>query len=220
MPLHDLPHFRQPREKLLSRGGDGVSDAELLAILLRTGTQQLDALQLAQKILQKQTLGHFLNLPTKTLLTYDGLGPAKVMLLKAVLVVAERLTELDHNPAISNARDVALLAQPVARYQQEHLLALYLDARNRVIIQKTLSIGTVNSSLIHAREVFAPAIDHRAVSLILVHNHPSGDLEPSADDIQTTEKLVDVGELMDIRVIDHIIIGKQGWFSFREHQLV
>ena len=111
------------------------------------------------------------------------------------------------------------LTKKLSGFHQEHLLGLYLDSRHHLIYKATITIGTLNNNLIHAREVFAPAIEHRAAGVILVHNHTSGDPEPSEEDIVATEKMSEVGKILDIQLIDHVVIGRGCWFSLREHQL-
>lgn len=220
MLLHDLPQFRRPREKLLNKGVDALSDAELLALLIHTGYHHKNAVELSQKLLQKYTLGQFLSQPITTLSKEKGLGLAKIARLKACLAIATRISQLQPVSLVSTARDVMLLSTHLTTYKQEHLQALYLDARQQLLCQLTVSIGTINASLIHPREVFAPAIEHRATALIMVHNHPSGEAEPSADDIQATQRIADAGELLDIPLLDHVIVTQQSYFSFREHELV
>jgi DNA repair protein RadC len=220
MKIADLPLHKRPREKLILKGSDGLSEGELLAILLRTGYQGKSSLEVAERILQKYSLNELFNLKLEKLSQIKGVGPTRASLLLAVAALYQRLQPDIQNPIISAPKDVVQLTQFLKNKKQEYLVVLYLNARHQLLVQETITIGTLNSSLIHGREVFAPAIVHRAAFVILVHNHPSGNAYPSADDIEVTEKLQDIGELLDIPVIDHVIIAEDGWCSLKEEKLL
>jgi len=220
MLISDLPTHRRPREKLLEKGSANLSEAELLAILLRTGYHGQSALEVAQRLLKNQSLIQFLSQPPTKLTKLKGLGPVTAGLISAVWAMVQIAKEQTPLPTITKSIEVAALTHSLLTKKQEHLVVLLLNGRNQLIDQLTITIGTLNSSLIHAREVFAPAITHRAAGLILVHNHPSGSLLPSEEDILATERLVEAGHLLDLPILDHVIVSSQGHFSFKHHQLL
>lgn len=219
MKLRNLPSFKRPREKLQDRGAQGLTDSELLALVLQTGYQGRDALELAEQFLKNRTLSQLLALPSEKLHDLRGLGPSKAALLQAVKAIAERYTHSE-TPIIKTPKDALSLIDFLKHKKQEHLLAIYLNARYQLITQETITIGTLDSSLIHPREVFAPAIHYRAAHVILAHNHPSGDPQPSQEDVLTTQRLVEVGQLLDINLVDHIVVAKEGWQSMKQLNLL
>jgi DNA repair protein RadC len=220
MLLSEVPFHRRPREKLRERGGQALTEAELLAIVLRSGYRGKSAVEVAQRLLTKHTLASFLAQPIGTLQAQKGIGPVTAVTLTAVWNIVEICRSQDQLPTISQPAEAWQLCQNIITKKQEYLLAIFLNARNQLIAQQIITIGTLNSSLVHAREVFAPALHHRAACLIIAHNHPSGQLEPSPEDIQATEKLVEAGQILDIPVVDHLIVTSSGWFSFKHHQLL
>lgn len=220
MKIHDLPKFKRPREKLRDRGAQGLSDAELLAILLRTGYQGKSALELAQQLLKHRSLYELLHLPQNTLDDLRGLGPAKAALFQSIAAILDRYSIPTETPIIATPTQAIPLLHFLKNKKQEYLIALYLNARYQLIAQETVTIGTLDSSLIHPREVFAPAIEYRAAHVILAHNHPSGDAYPSQEDVVITEKLVEVGELLDIPLLDHLVVAGNQWQSLKELNLL
>jgi DNA repair protein RadC len=220
MKITQLPSFTRPREKLSEKGADALSDAELLAILLRTGYTGRSALEISRRMLRRNTLPRLLNLSLTQLADLKGVGSSRASILVACTEIARRLNRQDQSTTIKTPHDVAQVAQFLIAKKQEHLLCLYVNARNQLLAQEVVSVGTVNSSLIHPREVFAPALQHRAAGVIVVHNHPSGETLPSEEDIITTEKLVEAGNLLDIPILDHVIVGKNGWSSLKQEQLI
>lgn len=220
MKLQELPPHARPREKLRDRGLSSLSESELLAILLRTGYQGKSALEIGQRILKRYSLAELAQLSFAELTLIKGIGPSRAAGIQATFELGRLLAQDEQVPTLSNPTAVWQLAQPLINKKQEHLLCLYLDARHHLICQETITIGTINSSLIHPREVFAPALQHRASNVIIVHNHPSGDTNPSEEDIRATEILVEAGQLLDIPILDHVIVSAQGWLSFRQQQLL
>lgn len=219
MKIHDLPRHRRPREKLLARGGGALSDAELLAVILRTGFHGKSALEVAQRLLKERDVSELLHTPLAELAKRRGVGMSRATVLMAAIELASR--SLHTSPAtLTSPQQLAASLQYLSKYAQERVVALYLNARNHVIYQATISVGTVNSALIHPREVFAPAIEHKAASVILAHNHPSQDARPSEEDIIVTGRLVAAGELLDIPLLDHLIVTATGWTSFKQEQLL
>lgn len=205
---------------MLGKGPDNLSDTELLAIVLRTGYHGKDALALAQTLLHKSTLAQLLALPLAKLGAIKGLGLTRAAELLAAFALTKRLLIPIVQPIIDTPKEVAKLAQPLTNKKQEYLLALYLNARHQLISQEIISIGTVSQSLIHPREVFAPALELRAAEVIIVHNHPSGDTQPSEEDILATQKIQEAGEILDVPLIDHIIVAKSSWTSLRQLKLM
>lgn len=206
---------------MLEKGATGLNDEELLAICLGSGLPGTNAIELAQNLLKEHELKAMVSLPLEDLLAFKGIGQSKALILKAIYELAERImVKLPHHVVVKNPEDIMHLTHHIADKKQEFLVGIYLDARYRVITQETLSIGTVNSSFIHPREVFAPAITHRAAGVVLVHNHPSGDVSPSVADLDSTDRMVEAGKLLGMPLLDHIIIANQDWFSFKHQQLL
>jgi DNA repair protein RadC len=220
MTVKELPIEDRPREKLHTLGPAMLSTAELLAILLRTGTKTESAVILAQRLLTQFGGLRALQLCSmEELRSVKGIGFAKAAEIKAALEIANRLTTSrgDNRQVIHNPEDVANLLMTEMRWlQKEYLRALLLNTKHRVLAAPTISIGSLNASIVHPREIFKEAIRHSAAAVILVHNHPSGDPAPSAEDISITKRLAEVGTLMDIAVLDHIIIGDGRYVSLKE----
>ena len=218
MRIKDISKENRPRERLEKNGVHVLSDAELLAIIFKTGNKEENAIVMSDRLITKYGLGKLNELSLKELQEIKGIGPAKSMQIKALFEFNKRysLAKRDGEP-IQSARDVFEYAsQRLIANQQEQFMILLLDSKNRIVKDEVISIGTLNASIIHPREVFKSAIRESANSIILVHNHPSGDPEPSAEDEQITKKLFEAGELLNIKVLDHIIVGKDKFWSFKE----
>ena len=218
MRIKDISKENRPRERLEKNGVHALSDAELLAIIFKTGNKEENAIVMSDRLITKYGLGKLNELSLKELQEIKGIGPAKSMQIKALFEFNKRhnLAKRNGEP-IKSARDVFEYAsQRLITNQQEHFMILLLDSKNRIVKDEVISIGTLNASIIHPREVFKSAIRESANSIILVHNHPSGDPEPSAEDEQITKKLFEAGELLRIKVLDHVIIGKDNYHSFVE----
>lgn len=210
--ITDLPQSERPREKLHALGAERLSTAELIAILLRTGTGGQSALETANELLKRfQTIERLSAASIEELSEIKGVGLAKAVQLKAAFALAERLpASRENRKPISTPRDVAdLLREPMQHYGVEQFHVLLLDTRSRLIRDVEVSRGTLNASLVHPREVFKEAVKASAASVVLAHNHPSGDPTPSSDDIKITRELVEAGRVMKIEVLDHIIVGKR-----------
>jgi len=214
------PRFDRPRERLVAHGPGALSDAELLALLLRTGGPQGDALAAATSLLQAHGGLHGLaRAGGFELASVAGIGPAKSASLRACMELSRRLAarRLEPGLAVRGPEDVFAHFHPRLRHaSQECFIALLLDGRHRVLREETVSQGTLTASLVHPREVFRPALREAAAALILVHNHPSGDPAPSAEDRDVTRRLVSAGELLGVRIIDHVIVAERGFCSLRE----
>lgn len=220
--VRDLPKEDRPREKLIGRGAAALSDTELLAILLRTGTSSVSVLHLAEEVLAKyrdKGLVAIMNMSPQEIATVHGVGLAKAATIVAAVELGRRLSTraAQKTEKIEGPEDAARYMMPMLRYEQkEHFLVMLLDVRNRVIATSTISVGGLTSSIAHPREVFREAIRHSAAALILVHNHPSGDPSPSREDIQLTRQMMKAGDVMGIPVLDHIILANDDFLSIKE----
>ncbi|MGL5295873.1 MAG: RadC family protein [Culicoidibacterales bacterium] len=210
----------QPRERFAIYGAKSLATHELLALILESGTKGQPVLELAQAVLQTSyDLAGLRSLQLPELLAVPGIGRAKAMKILAAIELGRRIQcfETVKTKRIRSPRDCAQMYMDDLRFeQQEQFICVYLNTKNEIIFQKTIYIGGLNSITIHPREVFQQAIRVSAASLICVHNHPSGDPTPSQDDIQTTKRLIEVGELVGIEVLDHIIVGNQEFVSLKE----
>ena len=213
----DLPSDERPRERLLRAGPAALSNAELIAILLRTGMKGESALDIAARLLADQGLDGLQRLDADLLAGERGLGPAKAAQIKAALELGVRLSALqpDQRPRINGPEVVvALLATEMAALEVEELRILVLNAKNEVLATHNAYIGSVNRTQVRIGEMLRPAVARNAFGIIAVHNHPSGDPAPSPDDLVMTKQLVEAGKLLDVRVLDHVIIGEHGrWVS-------
>lgn len=225
--LHDLPQSERPRERLLKYGAEFLSLQELLALIFGRGTKGEPVMKIAQDLLSKfGSLQVIEEVSIEDLKTIKGVGTAKACQLKACFELARRLNaparHLGTLPAgrqegrsLVSPKDIyRAVYSKIVNFHKEHLLVLSLDNRNKIIGVDTVSIGTLNSNLIHPRETFEIAIKRHAAQIILCHNHPSGELIPSEDDILITKNLVSAGNILGIKVIDHLIITKNGFCSF------
>ena len=219
MRIKDISKDNRPRERLEKNGVHVLSDAELLAIIFKTGNKQENAIEMSDRLITKYGIDKLNDLSLKELQEIRGIGPAKAMQMKALFEFNKRhnLSKVNNLP-IKTAKDVFLYAsEKLADNKKEHFMVLHLDTKNKIIKDEIISIGTLNASIIHPREVFKSAIKESANSIILVHNHPSGDSEPSIEDKEITEKLMEAGEILNIKVLDHVIIGKDNYHSFKEN---
>jgi DNA repair protein RadC len=210
-----------PREKLERVGPEALADEELLAILLRTGYEGMNVLEVSRAILQAHGPGDLLDLNLEGLTGIKGIGRAKGAGLVAGFEFARRALKqgMGIAPSISHPCDAVGLLADIKDRRKEHFVAIFLNARNQIICREEVSIGSLNASLVHPREVFMPAVGSAAASVILAHNHPSGDVTPSREDIELTRRMVQAGEIMGIEVLDHIIIGAERFLSMKEANL-
>lgn len=224
MSIKQWPSNERPREKLLLRGADALSDAELLAIQLRTGSAGKTAVDLARELLQTSGSLHALFCATqKDLCTIKGFGKAKYAQLHAVLELSRRcLTEeLSQGPLLNNASSVKrYLNAKMGHYQSEVFSIILLDNHYQFIAYEELFYGTINSACVYPREVIKTALHHNAAAVIFAHNHPSGQIEPSDADKSITHKLKQALDLLDIQSIDHMIVGLNKVYSFAEQGLI
>lgn len=222
--IKDLPAEERPRERLVRYGPERLSNKELLAILLRTGIKSKSAVALAESLLAKfGSLRGLASASYEELLRVKGIGPAKAADILAAFELAKRLADsrIEFKGVINSPQDAAeMVLRELSLEQKEHFMIIMLNTKHRVIAKKVISIGHLNASLVHPREMFKEAIRRSSAAVILVHNHPSGDLTPSEDDISTTRRLVEAGQLLGIQVLDHIIVGDNRYLSFREKGLL
>ena len=217
--MRELPSQERPRERLLQHGAEQLSNSELLAILLRTGTNHENVLQLASRILARfGGVDGLAEASATQLKAISGLGDAKATQILAALELAKRLNQhaSSNQPRVQNASDVVKLIQDMRHLKQEQVRIILLDTAQHVKAIRTMTTGTVNASLIRVAELFREPIVEQCPAIILVHNHPSGDPTPSHEDKHITKAVVEAGDMLDIDVVDHIIIGNGTWYSFRE----
>lgn len=218
--IRDLPAAERPRERLLHCGPEALSAAELLAILLRTGAAGISAVDLARGLLARfESLRGVAQASVEALAQVNGLGPAKAAQLKAAFEIGKRNAVFVESarPRIRCPQDVAHLVMPeLVGEKREHLRALLLDTRNQVLRVTTISIGSLNASVVHPREVFREAIAQAAAAVIVAHNHPSGDPTPSQEDIAVTKRLAEAGRIIGIDLLDHVIVTEGRFVSLKE----
>ena len=212
-----------PREKILLKGVESLSNSELIAVLLRTGTKEKSVMELANDILMYDSRGiRFLKEASiEELCEIDGIGISKASLIKAALELGVRISEsIPEKYSIRNPWDIYEYYMESMRYLNHEIFkTVLLNTKNEIISDINISSGTLNSSLVHPREVFKYAIKKSANKIILMHNHPSGCTKPSNEDINITKRLVECGRIIGIEVIDHIIIGDGSYFSFKENKI-
>jgi len=219
LTIKEMPAECRPRERLLLKGAAALSNAELLAVILRTGSLQDTALDLAHKLLSKGGLKLLADAAPEELVQYPGIGTAKAAQIKAVVELCKRMasTGEEIRPTIRSPQDAAHIIMEEMRFlDREHFKALLLNTKNQLLHVYTVSIGSLNSSLVHPRELFKDAIKASAAALILTHNHPSGDTTPSKEDIDVTKRLMEAGQIIGIDVLDHLIFGQGKWISLKE----
>ncbi|AKB28540.1 DNA repair protein RadC [Methanosarcina siciliae T4/M] len=221
--IHDLPEEERPRERLIRNGPESLSNAELLGIILRTGSREENVISLCSRILKEYNIKQLSLANVSRLTQVHGVGKAKAAQIAAVFELARRLEIFVEEPKrkICSPKDVYSLMYPRMREQKkEKFITLYLDTKNQILKEEVVSIGSLNASIVHPREVFKSALLESSASVIMVHNHPSGDPSPSREDIMVTEKLVEGGKLLGIDILDHIIIGDGRYVSLKDEGFV
>ncbi|KKI54551.1 DNA repair protein RadC [Staphylococcus equorum subsp. equorum] len=220
MRINELADNQKPRERLLSYGASHLSHAELLAILINTGRKGSSSLDIANELLKTvDNLKELKRLSISDLNKIKGVGLYKALILKAAFELGERMHSgsVDDKIQISSPKDVAdFMMGKMEHLTQEKFIALFLNSKNVIIKQKTIFIGTLNSSIVHPREIFSEAVKCASNAIIVLHNHPSGDVTPSTEDIKTTERLKKCGQVLGIDLLDHIIIGDHTYLSMVE----
>ncbi|CCI61016.1 MAG: RadC family protein [Staphylococcus equorum] len=220
MRINELADNQKPRERLLSHGASHLSHAELLAILINTGRKGSSSIDIANELLKSvDNLKELKMLSISDLNKIKGVGLYKALILKAAFELGERMHSgsVDDKIQISSPKDVAdFMMGKMEHLTQEKFIALFLNSKNVIIKQKTIFVGTLNSSIVHPREIFSEAIKCASNAIIVLHNHPSGDVTPSNEDIKTTERLKKCGQVLGIDLLDHIIIGDHTYLSMVE----
>ncbi len=220
--IKDLPKIDRPRERLISKGSKNLKDEELLAILLRTGREGESAAEVAKRILKKYPKRKLLYMSYEDLIEIEGISEGKACTVLASIELVKRALAIKEEtlPVIRSAEDVLAQVVYMRDKKREHLMAIYLNARNEMIYKKPMFIGTLNASIVHPREIFALALEKNAAAVIIAHNHPSGSKEPSEDDIRITKRIAEAGKIMGVQLIDHVIITKKSYFSFRKNKMI
>ncbi|HCX04133.1 MAG TPA: hypothetical protein DHM42_06555 [Clostridiales bacterium] len=223
--IMEIPKDERPREKLLKYGAKSLTNSELIGILLRVGSNKDTAITLGQKILKENEKGllNLVNATPGSLNKFHGVSNAKAATILAAVELGKRIssTKASESFKITSPQDVsALVMEDMRYYKKEYFRIILLDTKNKVIDIITISIGSLNSSIVHPREVFLEAVKKSSASIILLHNHPSGEVQPSREDINITQRLIEAGDIMGIKVLDHIIIGDGTYLSFKEENII
>ena len=224
MQIHEIPNSERPREKVITHGIDKLSNRELLAIIIRVGYRGKNALDIGDEILRKaKGMRGLPSMSMVELMKVKGIKEAKAIELLAVFELAKRcyfesarkIDVIDHPEVIAS-----WLQKELGDLKQEHFMVVFLDVKNQIISSQTIFVGGLDRSIVHPREIFKEAFSHSAAKLILVHNHPSQDVTPSPQDIEVTNQLVDIATMMNIPILDHVIVSRSSYFSFRQHNLI
>lgn len=218
--IKGLPIFDRPREKLLRYGVSRLKDEELLAIIFSTGNKDEDVLSLSKKVIKMMVDLKIDELDKNDLKEINYLGQVKKCQLLATVELGRRWFGNKKIKPILKPKDIWEEMRDYRDKKKEYFFVYYLDSRNAILKKELISIGILNQSIAHPREIFEPAIRYLAAEIILVHNHPSGELEPSEEDLIFTKRIIKAGELLGIKVVDHLIITKDGYFSFAENKLI
>jgi len=216
--IKDLPEFKRPREKLKEKGAHALSDTELVAIILGSGNKGQDVMLLSSRV-AKLIANSKGKLSIEALLNVKGIGIAKASQILAGFELARRHI-IKESVKVKGAKDVLPLLRDIEDKKQEYFICISLNGANEIIEKRIVTVGLLDKSQVHPREVFADVITDRAASVILAHNHPSGELKPSESDLRVQEQLTEAGKILGIEVLDHIIISKRGYYSFQKAGLI
>lgn len=215
--IKDLPKTKRPRERLVNIGVSNLKDEELLAILIGSGSKKQNVIVLAKKLLRKYPLKKLAKTKLSDLTKIKGMGKVKAGKLVASFELGKRVFEKDLAKKIRSPLDVFYEVEDIKKKTREYLVAIFLNARHCLIEKKVITIGTLNANIVEPRDIFSFALKSPCAYIILVHNHPSGDPYPSEDDKRFTKKIQEAGEILGIEVLDHIIVTKNEYFSFKEN---
>lgn len=215
--IQDVPKIDRLREKMARYGPEKLSEAELLAILLGTGTRSSSVIDISKKILRKFPEDDLAKAQVKDLIGTFGLGEAKACEIVACFELGKRLLKDKRVDPYLSPQDVWMALHDIRESRKEHFVAFYLDTNHQEIKREIVSVGTLNSNLVHPREVFEPAVRHVAAQIIIAHNHPSGNSQPSDEDIDVTRRLSDAGRILGIEILDHVVVTKRDFFSLKEN---
>ena len=216
--VKDLPKFGRPREKLKEKGARALSDVELVAIILGSGTKDQDVMALASKV-AKLISGNKGDISMKMLSSIEGIGLAKASQILAGFELARRYLSTEA-VKVSNPKDILPLLSDIANKQQEYFVCISLNGANEIIAKRIVTVGLLDKTQVHPREVFADVIADRAASVILAHNHPSGELRPSQNDLEVHKQLTEAGKILGIQILDHFIVTKRGYCSLYEEGFI
>lgn len=217
MRMKDIPPENRPRERLLKYGPENLSDAELLALILEKGTRDENVVDMSNRLISRYGFDNLSCLSLTEIQEIKGIGLAKAMQIKALFELYKRVKGRKVLSTIKSAKDVFAYLQPRLRdLDKEQFVVLHLNSKNKLIREETVSVGILDTALVHPREIFKNAIKESASKIVVVHNHPSGDVSPSENDIKTTRVLFGAGDVLGITVVDHVIIGGEQYYSFRE----
>ena len=225
MTIKELPDTERPYEKCLMHGAEALTDAELISVIIRTGSRGERCVDLAHRVLNAGPDGllNLLQLDVKQLTKIHGIGHVKAVQLKCVGELAKRIasTRRRQQVILESPESIASYYMERMRHETQEILMLAMfDSKSMLIGEKVISVGTSNAALISARDIYRTALQEQAVYIVILHNHPSGNPEPSSEDIQVTRKIKQSGEILDILLMDHIIIGDNRYFSFREQDIL
>lgn len=218
--IKDMPRVERPRERMMRYGPDKLSDEELLALLLRTGKRGTGVMDFAGELVKRFGREGLSRAGFAELKSAPGLGPARACEIMAAFELGRRVLGGKRTAVYLKPRDVWEELRDIREQKKEHFVVFFLDTRNQELKRDIVSIGTLNYNLVHPREVFEPAVKNLAAGVIVAHNHPSGCLEPSDEDISLTKRLSEAGRLLGIELLDHVIVAKGGWLSFKEKGLL
>jgi len=219
--MHDVEESERPRERLFELGPGALSDADLVALIFGSGSGGESVLDVASRVARSISLRRLHQTALEDLLTVKGMGPARAAQLLAAAEIGRRLwPDADPIPLVRGPETIFELTADIRRSNREHFVGFYLNSRNQVLRREIISIGSLNASIVHPREVFIPALAVSAASLILAHNHPSGDPSPSEEDLAITRRIAESGRLLGIELLDHVVVAREAYTSFKERRLL
>lgn len=219
--MHDVEESERPRERLFELGPGALSDADLVALVFGSGSGGESVLDVAARVTRSIHLRRLHQTAVEDLLAVKGMGPARAAQLLAAAEIGRRLwPDADPIPLVRGPETIFELTADIRRSNREHFVGFYLNSRNQVLRREIISIGSLNASIVHPREVFIPALAVSAASLILAHNHPSGDPSPSEEDLAITRRIAESGRLLGIELLDHVVVAREAYTSFKERRLL
>ena len=219
--MHDVEESERPRERLFELGPGTLSDADLVALVFGSGSGGEGVLDVAARVTRSIHLRRLHQTAVEDLLAVKGMGPARAAQLLAAAEIGRRLwPDADPIPLVRGPETIFELTADIRRSNREHFVGFYLNSRNQVLRREIISIGSLNASIVHPREVFIPALAVSAASLILAHNHPSGDPSPSEEDLAITRRITESGRLLGIELLDHVVVARDAYTSFKERRLL
>jgi DNA repair protein RadC len=219
--MHDVEESERPRERLFELGPGALSDADLVALVFGSGSGGEGVLEVAARVTRSVHLRRLHQTAVEDLLAIKGMGPARAAQLLAAAEIGRRLwPDADPIPLVRGPETIFELTADIRRSNREHFVGFYLNSRNQVLRREIISIGSLNASIVHPREVFIPALAVSAASLILAHNHPSGDPSPSEEDLAITRRITESGRLLGVELLDHVVVARDAYTSFKERRLL